>query len=144
MVRVQELTNLDSESIFVSAQRSIPEEFSKPGEALAPLFHEKRQSNTALAPLDSASLIQSGWPWRGEINFVNVSMRYSPDSPLVLKGINIYIPAGSTLGVVGRTGSGKRSVLIRAWLVDFTEAYIFLLYSPPDLKLACNVAVSTG
>ena len=43
------------------------------------------------------------WP-RGEITFENVKLRYRPELPLVLKGLNINIPAGSKVGVVGRTG----------------------------------------
>jgi ABC-type multidrug transport system fused ATPase/permease subunit len=43
------------------------------------------------------------WP-RGEITFENVKLRYRPELPLVLKGLNIHIPAGSKVGVVGRTG----------------------------------------
>lgn len=52
-------------------------------------------------------LLKSGWPWRGEVQFNDVSMRYNPSSPLVLKNVSVNVPPGSTLGIVGRTGSGK-------------------------------------
>ena len=68
--------------------------------------------NTTLAPLDSTALIESGWPWRGNVQFRNVFMRYNPTSPLVLKDVTLTVPAGTTLGVVGRTGSGKSSLLL--------------------------------
>jgi ABC-type multidrug transport system fused ATPase/permease subunit len=42
-----------------------------------------------------------------------MQVRYRPDTPLVLKGITLYIRDGEKVGVVGRTGSGK-STLIQA------------------------------
>ncbi|KAL2941533.1 ABC transporter C family member 3 [Bienertia sinuspersici] len=53
------------------------------------------------------------WPSEGFIQFENLHVRYSPASPMVLKGINCTIPAKMKVGVVGRTGSGK-STLIQA------------------------------
>jgi len=44
------------------------------------------------------------WPSRGEIKFEGVKLRYRPGLPLVLKGLNITIPATAKVGVVGRTG----------------------------------------
>ena len=40
-----------------------------------------------------------------QIEFKDVKMRYRPGLPLVLKGLNVSIEAGTTCGVVGRTGS---------------------------------------
>lgn len=42
-----------------------------------------------------------------------IQLRYRPDTPLVLKGISLSIKGGEKVGVVGRTGSGK-STLIQA------------------------------
>src|SRR5580698_4567433 len=47
----------------------------------------------------------------GEIEFRNLTFAY-PDAPPVLKDINLRIPAGSSLAIVGPTGSGK-STLVR-------------------------------
>ena len=47
---------------------------------------------------------------RGQIEFENVSFRYQPDLPFVVKDFNLGIPAGSTVGFVGRSGSGKTTV----------------------------------
>ncbi|ACI65637.1 predicted protein [Phaeodactylum tricornutum CCAP 1055/1] len=57
-------------------------------------------------------LLKDGWPWKGNVIFRNVSMKYNPSSPLVLRSVTVAIPAGTTLGVVGRTGSGKSSLLL--------------------------------
>ena len=37
-------------------------------------------------------------------------MKYRPNTELVLKGLNIEIPAGTKVGVVGRTGAGKSTL----------------------------------
>lgn len=47
------------------------------------------------------------WP-KGEITFENVKLRYRPELPLVLKGLDLHIPGGSKVGVVGRTGKRER------------------------------------
>ncbi|KAH8891949.1 P-loop containing nucleoside triphosphate hydrolase protein [Thozetella sp. PMI_491] len=62
------------------------------------------------APLEAASVPES-WPSRGEIVFDHVQMRYRAGLPLVLKDISIHVKAGERLGVVGRTGAGKSSIM---------------------------------
>ena len=55
---------------------------------------------------EADDLATKGWPTSGEIIFKNPEFRYRPELPLVLKGLNISIPGGSRVGVVGRTGAG--------------------------------------
>jgi ATP-binding cassette subfamily B protein len=45
------------------------------------------------------------------LSFREVSFRYSPDSPMVLKNINFDIARGSRVGILGPTGGGKSSLL---------------------------------
>jgi len=52
----------------------------------------------------------SSWPRSGRIDFERASMRYR-DGPLVLKEISVRINGGEKIGVVGRTGSGKSSLM---------------------------------
>jgi ATP-binding cassette, subfamily C (CFTR/MRP), member 1 len=54
-----------------------------------------------------AILLDAQWPSKGEIVLSNLRMRYRPETPLVLKGLNLTILGGERVGVVGRTGSGK-------------------------------------
>merc|ERR1711871_1761696 len=53
----------------------------------------------------------SKWPTQGKIEFRDVAMRYRPGLPLVLNGVNCSIAAGEKVGVCGRTGAGKSSVI---------------------------------
>ncbi|KAF2932969.1 hypothetical protein DAI22_04g042000 [Oryza sativa Japonica Group] len=53
------------------------------------------------------------WPTHGDIDIDDLKVRYRPNTPLILKGITVSISGGEKIGVVGRTGSGK-STLIQA------------------------------
>ena len=52
------------------------------------------------------------WPSRGEVIFCNASLRYRDNLPLVLDNISLAMPPGSKVGIVGRTGSGKSTMLL--------------------------------
>lgn len=47
---------------------------------------------------------------KGEINFDHVTFAYDPNRPPVLNDISLKIPAGQSIGVVGRSGSGKSTL----------------------------------
>jgi ATP-binding cassette subfamily B multidrug efflux pump len=49
-------------------------------------------------------------PITGDIEFRNLNFSY-PDGPPVLENINLHIPAGSSLAIVGPTGSGKSTLV---------------------------------
>lgn len=51
------------------------------------------------------------WPNDGNIEFKNVYLKYKKDNPPVLKNLNIVIKANEKIGVVGRTGAGKSSLI---------------------------------
>ena len=63
--------------------------------------------------------------FEGAIAFDNVGFRYTEEGPLVLKNISFSIPAGSTLAIVGRTGSGKSTLVeMIPRLLDPTEGTV--------------------
>ncbi|PTB42046.1 hypothetical protein M441DRAFT_190301 [Trichoderma asperellum CBS 433.97] len=62
------------------------------------------------APLHTID-VRKSWPEKGEIIFDNVEMRYRDNLPLVLKGLSIHIQGGERIGIVGRTGAGKSSIM---------------------------------
>ncbi|GAA5893310.1 uncharacterized protein JCM6883_007628 [Sporobolomyces salmoneus] len=52
------------------------------------------------------------WPAQGAIEFDKVVMSYRPELPPVLKGMSLSVGAGERIGVVGRTGAGKSSIMM--------------------------------
>ncbi|NXN95747.1 MRP3 protein, partial [Rhinopomastus cyanomelas] len=57
------------------------------------------------------------WPSKGELEFVNYSVRYRKGLDLVLKGLNLQVHGGEkaslpAIGIVGRTGAGKSSMTL--------------------------------
>jgi ATP-binding cassette subfamily B protein len=55
-----------------------------------------------------------GWGDReieGEIEFCNLTFRYSENTPAVLQDINLKIESGQTVAFIGRTGSGKSTLM---------------------------------
>ncbi|KAJ2926057.1 hypothetical protein H1R20_g11027, partial [Candolleomyces eurysporus] len=53
----------------------------------------------------------TSWPQNGEIQFKNVDLVYRPGLPLVLKNVSFSIRPREKVGIVGRTGAGKTSLL---------------------------------
>ncbi|KAK8017660.1 hypothetical protein PG993_013986 [Apiospora rasikravindrae] len=69
--------------------------------------------------------VRSSWPEKGEIIFDNVEMRYRADLPLVLKGMNMHVMGGERVGIVGRTGAGKSSIMSTLFrLVELSGGHI--------------------
>ncbi|KAK4278336.1 hypothetical protein QN277_016194 [Acacia crassicarpa] len=53
----------------------------------------------------------SSWPLHGEVEISDLQVRYAPHLPLVLRGITCKFPGGLKTGIVGRTGSGKTTLI---------------------------------
>ncbi|KAF2759281.1 ABC multidrug transporter [Pseudovirgaria hyperparasitica] len=55
--------------------------------------------------------VSSSWPQSGEIKFDHVQMRYRDGLPLVLRDFHMHVRGGERIGVVGRTGAGKSTIM---------------------------------
>ncbi|KAG0308528.1 hypothetical protein BGZ98_007707 [Dissophora globulifera] len=67
------------------------------------------------------------WPKHGAITFKDVSMRYRPELPQVLRKISFDVKSGHKVGVVGRTGAGKSSLIHALFLLtELDGGQIFL------------------
>lgn len=62
---------------------------------------------------------------RGEIVFKGLDFRYAENTDYVLKDIDLHVPAGSTLGIMGKPGSGKSTLI----------SLLFRLYPVPGGSL---------
>lgn len=51
------------------------------------------------------------WPTEGRIEFEHVTLRYKADLPPALNGVSFHVGSGMQVGIIGRTGAGKSSIL---------------------------------
>ena len=65
---------------------------------------------------------------KGQVDFENVSFRYRPDLPFAIKNFDLHIPAGQTIGFVGRSGSGKT-------MKEVSPKYLFRMAISPVTML---------
>merc|ERR1712232_1142680 len=79
-------------------------------------------STIAVRSNGGAEDINASWPENGQIVLKNLKMKYRPENPLVIKGLDVVIEGGMRVGVVGRTGSGKSSLLLT--LLRIVEPYL--------------------
>ncbi len=92
-------------------------------ERIFTLLGEPEEENTVL--------IKTGQPappkFRGEVIFESVSFRYREDLPLVLRDINLTVHPGESVALVGRTGSGKSTMIaLLQRFYDPTEGRILI------------------
>ncbi|XP_011494146.1 PREDICTED: multidrug resistance-associated protein 4-like [Ceratosolen solmsi marchali] len=64
------------------------------------------------------------WPNQGHVEFKNVYMRYSEDDAPVLKGLTMSIRPSDKVGIVGRTGAGKSSLISALFRLAKVEGVI--------------------
>lgn len=51
------------------------------------------------------------WPERGRLEFRHVFLYYTPDEPPVLRDLTLVVEPQEKVGIVGRTGAGKSSLI---------------------------------
>lgn len=68
----------------------------------------------------------SSWPQRARVVFKDLNLRYDKDSDPVLRNLNIIIESGWKVGVVGRTGAGKSSLISALFRLAPIEGHIYI------------------
>ncbi|KAH7840700.1 hypothetical protein Vadar_020416 [Vaccinium darrowii] len=67
------------------------------------------------------------WPVVGKVEIRDLKVRYRPNSPLVLRGISCVFEEGDKIEIVGKTGSGKTTLISSLFhLVEPTEGSIII------------------
>ncbi|KAF5283708.1 hypothetical protein FQR65_LT13743 [Abscondita terminalis] len=66
------------------------------------------------------------WPNKGEIIFSNLCLWHSSQDPLILKDLNFTIKSNEKIGIVGRTGAGKSSIIAALFQLTKTEGSIII------------------
>ncbi|GJQ86168.1 hypothetical protein Trydic_g13445 [Trypoxylus dichotomus] len=64
------------------------------------------------------------WPEKGKISFENLSLRYAAEELPVLKNLDIKIMPGEKVGIVGRTGAGKSSLISALFRLAPLEGFV--------------------
>ena len=79
-----------------------------------------------------------GWPSEGTIFYENVVMRYRPDLPAVLVNLSLKIESTQKIGIVGRTGAGKSSMINSLFRLVEIESGRILIDSYPIHRFGLN------
>ncbi|KAI1899161.1 hypothetical protein AGOR_G00058700 [Albula goreensis] len=78
------------------------------------------------APWETQKRPPAEWPSQGLITFDRVSFSYSPDGPMVLKNMKAVFRSREKVGIVGRTGAGKSSMISALFRLAEPEGRIFV------------------
>ncbi|XP_032352663.1 multidrug resistance-associated protein 4 isoform X1 [Camelus ferus] len=78
------------------------------------------------APWENQKRPPPSWPQEGAIVFDNVNFSYSLDGPLVLKHLTALIKSREKVGIVGRTGAGKSSLISALFRLSEPEGKIWI------------------
>jgi len=110
--------------------------------ALVSLTQTARHSERSEEPL----YLDPGAAISGDIEFRNLTFAYTPEGPTVLCDINLHVPAGSSLAIVGPTGSGKTTLVnLIPRLYDAEPESVFIdgqsVRSWPLAELRANIGV---
>lgn len=70
--------------------------------------------------------VEKDWPSNGKIEFKNVAYRYSETLPPVFADLSLVIQPNEKIGICGRTGAGKSSLIGALFRLAVIEGNIFI------------------
>lgn len=68
----------------------------------------------------------ASWPNKGEVRFESVYLRYDLSAPPVLKNLNFTVKPRDKVGIVGRTGAGKSSLIAALFQLTDTQGSVII------------------
>ncbi|KAG0027434.1 hypothetical protein BGZ81_005634 [Podila clonocystis] len=92
--------SVEAAILMVSVERMMEYAAVKPEES------DRRRFNP-----DGSSVVPNGWPAEAKVSFSDMSLTYPRGDSPVLKNISLDFKAGEKIGIVGRTGAGKSSLI---------------------------------
>lgn len=104
--------SIDLQAFFTSVERvleytSIPQEVSR--------WSADSPTDNSLG--STHATVPATWPSAGSIEFRDVWLRYREGLEPVLKGLLVNIQGGTRVGICGRTGAGKSSIMVALFRV---------------------------
>jgi len=137
----------DSQAAFVGVTLTYSLDMSRYVQAIAKSVSDLEQKFTSVErifeymdlPQEAAAILPSdkdlgkAWPSLGAIEYRAVTMRYRPELEPAVNGLTFAVKGGDKLGVVGRTGSGKSSIIVTLLRLTEVEAG-HVLIDGRDLK----------
>ncbi|XP_050315625.1 probable multidrug resistance-associated protein lethal(2)03659 isoform X2 [Anthonomus grandis grandis] len=97
----------------------------------------EKDSGTTTPPKD--------WPSQGEIVFKDLSMKYAVEESYVLKNLHFLIKSREKIGIVGRTGAGKSSIIMALFRLARNEGLIAIdnidISSVPLERLRSSISI---
>ncbi|KAJ3317962.1 Multidrug resistance-associated protein 1 [Boothiomyces sp. JEL0866] len=122
-------TSTDVETYMNSAERMIYYTDSLVSEKARTIDPQYTPTEDKVLTPENINLRQRtpAWPENGHIQVRNLQFRYLPNLPLVLKDLSFDIQPGQKVGIVGRTGAGKSTIITTILrLVEFESGNIFI------------------
>lgn len=86
------------------------------------IAYTELEREDALEKLDDKTLLKGNWPDKGEVEFREATMRYREQLEPSIQNLTFKAQGGMKIGIVGRTGAGKSSILQALFrLVELSE-----------------------
>jgi ATP-binding cassette subfamily B protein len=97
------------------------------------MFEHYRAVRTMPSDLPTTRRTRPVQPLRNSIELREVWFRYGPNRPWVLRGLDLTVPAGRTLGLVGRNGTGK-STIVKLLCRFYDPCHGTVLWNGTDIR----------
>ena len=110
-IKISTFSFADLENCMISVERIL--EYTR-------IDQEKLTKNNSEDPL------LDKWPEKGQVIFKDVYLKYSPKGNPVLKNLNFVVRPEEKIGIVGRTGAGKTSLISALFRLVKLEGEIYI------------------